>query len=114
MIYFAAITLLALSHLIYRRGKNGCCVSIRLEKITVLLAAIASFAAIVEFGSFVVSLFVREGDALSGWLPGMVVYPVGLIFFLFVVLVLLPKPIKTNKRLEDAVDQPPASAEPRS
>lgn len=96
MIYIAAITLLVLSRLIYRRGTNGCRLSIRLEKMIVFLAAILSIAAIVELGSFVASLFVREGDEFSGWLPGILAYPAGLILFLFIVLVVMPKPIPRN------------------
>jgi len=93
MIYVAAIAVLALCHLIYRRGKNGCRISMGLEWWAILVAAILSIAAIVELGDFVVSLFVREGDEFSGWLPGILVYPAELILFVFVVLVVLPKPI---------------------
>ena len=111
MIYIAAITLLALTHLIYRRGKSGCRISMRLEKITVLFAAMMSLAAIVELASLVTSLFVSEGDEFSGWLPGILAYPAGLVFFLFFVFVLLPKPILRNKQAEQAAD---GDAEPAS
>ncbi len=93
MIYIAALTFLFLSHLIYRRGMNGCRISLRFEKIIIFITTILSIAAIFELGSFVSSLFVHEGDDLSGWLPEILVYPAGLVMFLAFVFVALPKPI---------------------
>ena len=116
MIYITAITILALTHLIYHRGKNGCRISMRIEKSAVLIAAIASLAAIVELVTFVTSLFVREGDEFSGWLPGILAYPAGLILFPFVVFVLLPKPILRTKQAaqEDGADNPAATVDSKS
>ena len=100
MIYLAAIALVALSHLIYRRGMNGCRVSTRLEKLAVFIAAIASVAAIAELGSFVASLFARGGEEFSGLLSRLLVYPCGLILFVLVVLFLFPRPILRDKQAE--------------
>ena len=111
MIYIAAITFLAISHLIYRRGKSGNDVPLRLEKAVIFVAAISSFGAIVELlGSFVAARFIREGDDLSGWLPSIFVYPVALILFLVVVFFVLPNPIPRKKIVEqDDGDQTPGA-----
>ena len=93
MIYAAAISLLILSHLIYYTGQNGSRISIKLEKIVVFIATIVSFGAIVELGAFLASL----SNQHSEWIPSMLIYPAGLILFLFVIFVCLPKPIQEKK-----------------
>ncbi len=114
MIYIAAIFFLVISHLIYRRGKRGQDVSERLEKIVVFFAAILSFCAIVKLGTSSTSLFVHEGDDLSGWGPEIFVYPAALIPFLAVVFVVLPKPIPRRKNAEDDADQPATAVDSKA
>ena len=100
MIYTGAFTLIVLAHEISRQGENGCRVSLRFEKIVILLAAIMSFVAIIDLASFASSILITDEDDLSAWLPGILAYPAGLTLFLFVVFVILPKPIGTKKEAE--------------
>jgi len=57
----------------------------------------ASFVAIVELGDYVSSFFAQEGALFTGWLPSMLIYPVGFILFLLVIFVALPKPIQEQE-----------------
>lgn len=88
----------ALSHWIYRRGRSGSAVPVVLEKIVVLVAAVMGLLAIVELGSWVASLFKSPGDEFSGWLSGMLVYPVAIPLFVIFILVALPKPIQRKSQ----------------
>lgn len=98
ILYATTASLLLLCHLIYHRGKNGCALSIRLEKLVVFIATIMSIVAIIKLCSFAASLFVRQGNELSGWDPSMLVYAAGFIVFLLVIFVALPKPIEKKQQ----------------
>jgi|APTNR8051073442_1049403.scaffolds.fasta_scaffold03514_3 hypothetical protein len=97
MIYLACTFFLALSHWVYRRGRSGSAVLVALEKIGVLAAAVLGLLAIVELGSSVASLFKSPDEECSGWLPGILVYPLAIPLFAIFIVVALPKPIQRRK-----------------
>ena len=63
-----------------------------------LVAAVTGLLAIVELGSWVAILFKSPGDEFSGWLPGILVYPVAIPLFVIFILVALPKPIQRKSQ----------------
>jgi hypothetical protein len=98
MIYIACMVFVALSHWINQRGRSGLEVPVVLEKIVVLVAAVMGLLTIVELGSWVASLFKSPDDEFSGWLPGILVYPVAIPLFVIFILVALPEPIQRKSR----------------
>jgi NADH:ubiquinone oxidoreductase subunit 6 (subunit J) len=94
MIYITCIFFVALSQWIYRRGRSGSAVPVVLEKIVVLAAALLGLLAIMELGSVAASLFKSADEEFSGWLPGILVYPVAVALFVIFIMIALPKPIQ--------------------
>jgi hypothetical protein len=104
MIYIGCIVSVVLSHWIDLRGRSGSAVPVVLEKIVVLVAAVMGLLAIVELGSWVASLFKSPDGEFSGWLPGILVYPVAIPLFVIFILVALPKPIPRKSQQNKSCD----------
>ncbi|MCP5537252.1 MAG: hypothetical protein H7A51_13610 [Akkermansiaceae bacterium] len=113
MTYIIAILLVVLSRLIYTRGNNGCRISIRFEKIVIFAAAIAMMASVFRLCRSIVTAFVQRDRGprdmtehdMSGMyeMIGLVVYPIGLVLYVLLILIVLPKPIRRAKNVAEQV-----------
>lgn len=107
MIYIACILLVAISHWIYHRILSGSLIPVALEKSIALAAAILALIAIVDLGSLVASLFKSPDDEFSGWLPGILVYPLAVPLFVIFIMAALPKSIQLKTQLRSFTPAPP-------
>ena len=103
MIYIAFLLLVTISHWIYRRSLSGSLIPVALEKSIALGAALLGMIAIVDLGSLVASLFKSPDDEFSGWLPGILVYPVVVPMFVIFIMAVLPKPIPRKTQQDKSV-----------
>jgi hypothetical protein len=100
MIYIACILLVALSHWIYRRSQSGATIPVAVERSIALASAALGFLTIVDLGSSCASLFKSPDDEFSGWLPGILVYPLAVPLFVIFIMVAMPKPIQRKTQQE--------------
>ncbi|MCP5520921.1 MAG: hypothetical protein H7A46_05180 [Verrucomicrobiales bacterium] len=100
MTYIAATAGLLFCHLLFWMSKRGVRFPTLVEKLSVWLAVMLSLVAIVDLCRAFLSAFEKQDGPLAGWMPRVVAYPAGLILFLIVVFLLLPKPIDREKQAQ--------------
>lgn len=99
------MALIGLSHLIHYLGIRRYSKAIRFEKIVFVLAALAIMAATFGRCIDIVDMIDQPNRAsrdytehdMSG-LSGLVIYPLGLVLSVFIILVVLPRPIRGPKK----------------
>nr|CAP48576.1 putative integron gene cassette protein [uncultured bacterium] len=101
MIYIIALILIGLSHLIDIKGMRGSSISSRLEKPVFVIGALAIMAATFQLCLRLVSSIDQRGSTphdftehdMAG-ISGLVIYTLGLVVSVFLILIVLPKPIR--------------------